>query len=887
MAPNTALCFLALGIAFLVLDRPSPLTLALARVLAFFVVLLALVRLVEMLLGWDLAVDRWFINPPPGQLLQVPIARMALFTSASFLFLGSAIFLLSLRPVRRGVENIAGLLALVATLIGLSFCVTYLMGTPLLYGSEEIPMALNTALAFLTLGSGVLLELQVNDFRRQQAKGKKPGWEVDRKILAGFGSALAAVFVVSIISYHNTLQAINSARLVAHTHEVLAELQLTLSLVRDVESTARGFVLTQHPQVLGEFHDAVERTDANLRRLRSLVADNPQQLARIDSLEPLIRKKIHYSRRLVTTCLERGPAAAQALIQTEEGIVAMSGIRRLLEGISARERALLADRHEAQVQGSRSTIMTFALLALLVVLIVVGIYMVVHRNLVGRQRTEEELRRTSEEIKDLYNNAPCGYHSLNAEGIFVAINDTELRWLGYTRDEVVGKMPITDVLTPASVTVFREQFPRFKEQGFVQDVELEMKRKDGTTFYVTVNATAIRDEEGNYVSSRSSLFDITERKKVETFFQNLLEAAPDAIVIVDAQGRIRFLSRQAERMFGYSREELYNKEVEMLIPARFSEKHPHHREAFLRNPHARPMGTGIELYGLRKDGTEFPVEIILGPLGSGQEILVAAAIRDITARKEIERRINALNRDLEHRAAELEAANKELEAFSYSVSHDLRAPLRHIVGFADLLRHHAAERLDPKAQRYVEIISSSAKHMGQLIDDLLVFSRVGRTEMVRTTVPLSALVEEAIASLRNEAEGRTINWRLHPLPEVQGDPSLLRQVFLNLLSNAIKYTRPITNAIIEVGSSISADQSEDIIYVRDNGVGFDMTYAHKLFGVFQRLHSAREFEGTGIGLANVRRIIVRHGGRVWAEGEPDKGATFFFSLPRSNTHATP
>jgi light-regulated signal transduction histidine kinase (bacteriophytochrome) len=251
---------------------------------------------------------------------------------------------------------------------------------------------------------------------------------------------------------------------------------------------------------------------------------------------------------------------------------------------------------------------------------------------------------------------------------------------------------------------------------------------------------------------------------------------------------------------------------------------------------------------------------------------------DITERKEAERQVALLNEGLRHRTTELEAANQELEAFSYSVSHDLRAPLRHLDGFTDLLIRHSAPQLDDKGRRYLDILSGSAKHMGRLIDDLLSFSRMNRAEMQQTHVPLEGLIADVRRSLEGQSPGRAIEWKLGPLPVVQGDPAMLRLVFVNLLANAVKYTGPRAPAVIEIGAQET--EQEWVVFVRDNGVGFDMRYAHKLFGVFQRLHRADEFEGTGIGLANVRRIIHRHGGRAWAEGVLDQGATFFVSLPR-------
>lgn len=274
--------------------------------------------------------------------------------------------------------------------------------------------------------------------------------------------------------------------------------------------------------------------------------------------------------------------------------------------------------------------------------------------------------------------------------------------------------------------------------------------------------------------------------------------------------------------------------------------------------------------------------IMLLGIGALLQLVLLASVyylirHDITER----RRVAA---ELQLRGELLEAANKELESFSYSVSHDLRAPLRHIDGYASLLRKAVADSLSDKAARYLETISSSAKQMGQLIDDLLVFSRMGRQEMLRTTVDLDQLIKTVLYDLRLDLQGREISWTIDTLPNVPGDAAMLRQVFMNLIANAVKFTntRPVAKIAIGVYRSTA---EEVVVFVRDNGVGFDMQYVSKLFGVFQRLHRIDEFEGTGIGLANVRRIVHRHGGRTWAEGAMDQGATFYVALPTRRTES--
>jgi signal transduction histidine kinase len=253
---------------------------------------------------------------------------------------------------------------------------------------------------------------------------------------------------------------------------------------------------------------------------------------------------------------------------------------------------------------------------------------------------------------------------------------------------------------------------------------------------------------------------------------------------------------------------------------------------------------------------------------------------EVEHRKQQEGEIRKLNQELTSRAGELESSNKELESFAYSVSHDLRAPLRHVVGFSELLQKHAASLLDDKSQRYIKTILDSSKKMGNLIDDLLSFSRIGRAETKKSLVNLEQLVKDVVSEIEQETRGREIAWKIDALPVCYGDRSMLMLVLANLVSNAVKFTRMRMRAEIEIGC-VHRDNDDVEVFVRDNGAGFDMQYANKLFGVFQRLHRAEEFEGTGIGLATVQRIIHRHGGKIRAEGTVDQGATFYFSLPKA------
>ncbi len=347
----------------------------------------------------------------------------------------------------------------------------------------------------------------------------------------------------------------------------------------------------------------------------------------------------------------------------------------------------------------------------------------------------------------------------------------------------------------------------------------------------------------------------------------IVESADDAIIGMTLDGIILNWNQSAERIFGYSAEEVKGRPISILIPPERFDEVPRILERVKR-------GERVEHYETvrrRKDGMLIDISMTISPTRAETGKITGASTiaSDNTERKRAQQL-------LIQRTAELEAANKELEAFTYSVSHDLRTPLRHINGLSKILLEDFGPQMNPAAKEYLQRTHETAQYMGRLVDDLLDLARVGRQALTMEITGLNALVEEVIVHLRTEAQNRQIDWQVGPLPFVQCDPGLIKQVFANLLSNALKFTRPRERAVIEVGQ-MTVD-GQPVIFVRDNGIGFDMRYADKMFGVFQRLHRQEDFEGTGVGLAIVERIIHKHAGRVWAEAEVEKGTTFYFTL---------
>ena len=692
-------------------------------------------------------------------------------------------------------------------------------------------------------------------------------------MVLGFLGSVLALAGIGWLSYRTTVSLIATEHQVSHTHEVIATLEGGLALLTDAETAQRGYLLTGDEQFLRDSRQAQSQIGGWLESLRKLTADNPEQLQQLDKLESLISQRLAVLNERIRLRQEQGlPAAIQAMAR-RDGKILMDQVWQQTAKIHETESRLLRQREqaaEASAHDGLFIILTGSALAFAVGLLAV---LAIRRDLGKRLRAESALEGNRVLLQSILDNIPAVVYIKDLEGRYLFVNRQFEQLAGRSREEIRGKTVFD--FSPKELAEAAHQHHQ-KVLATQRPVELEetVLYPDGPRPHRAVKFP-LRDASGKIYATAGVSTDITERKRAEEERDRFFDVSRDLMCIAGFDGYFKALNPAWEEALGFSRQELQAKPFIEFV-------HPEDRATTLAQSDKLTAGEEIIRFENRyvcRDGSYRWLAWNARP-AMPQRVIYATA-RDVTEEKKTEAQIIRLNLDLQGHAQQLEAANRELESFSYSVSHDLRAPLRHIDGFVKLLEKHSGERLDERGRRYLEIVADSTRQMGTLIDDLLVFSRMSRTELRRSKVALDSLVQEAVDAMQMEVDGRHVIWKIGHLPEVEGDPAMLRQVWVNLIGNAVKYSRSRDPAEIEIGGN--AENGEIVLFVRDNGVGFDMTYVDKLFGVFQRLHHSDEFEGTGIGLANVRRIVSRHGGRTWAEGKVDGGATFFFSLPKSPT----
>jgi PAS domain S-box-containing protein len=510
-------------------------------------------------------------------------------------------------------------------------------------------------------------------------------------------------------------------------------------------------------------------------------------------------------------------------------------------------------------------------------------FVAVFADVTERKHLERELDEERLRYRSLVENSGEAILLTRPDGTILTANPEACRMFGRSEQELraVGRAGLVDATDPRLVSGLKE-----RERTGIANGELRLVRSDGTTFLGAVSTRIYADHDGEERTSMV-IHDLTEREAAEAalheseeLYRSILKASPDDITVTDLEGRVLLVSPAAVSMLGHEREE------EMLGRLMLEFLVPEDRERAQAN--VRLMFEGVytgpgEYLALRADRSTFPIEANAEFIrdAEGQPTGIVFVVRDVTERKLAENEIRRLNAELElrviSRTEQRDAATRELEAFAYSVSHDVRTPLRTIDGFSAMVLADDGKALSQASVEHLERVRSAAQRMALLLDEVLGLSRVSRRDLGRSEVDLSALARDVAEELHSEQRARAVEVIVAPGMGAEADPAMARMILRELLGNAWKFTSRHKSARIEVG--VTGGQSADTFYVRDDGAGFDMRYADHLFGAFQRMHTPEEFEGTGIGLATVQRLVTRHGGRVWAEAEVEKGATFYFTLP--------
>src|SRR5437867_1382578 len=758
---------------------------------------------------------------------------------------------------------------------------------------------------------------------------------LERKIQIGFAIAVVIILAVGAAALRSAAATVESARWVAHTLEVRGELEATFAELIYAETAVRGYVITGDTTYLAPYDSTQARLGGLLAGLRALTTDNPAQQRRLDSLAALVSVRLERFHWTVETRGSGGPSVAERAVIGGRGKELMELVRGLVGQMEDEEARLLAQRSAVLQTKARMARVAAWCAGQVAVSLAVIAGALVSRELAGRRRAEQTLGETQTRFRQVLASSTAVIYANTISGANFSpswVSENVTRITGYGPDEPLRPNWWLDNLHPDDRARVLADMPAL----FANDqltTEYRFRSKDGTYHWVHDEARLLRDAAGNPREVVGSWVDITDRRQAEASLRTseerlrlLLGGVRDyAIYMLDPTGHVVSWNRGAEQIKGYRAEE--------IIGQHFSRFYTQEDVAAGKPQHALQVAAAEgryeqENWRIRKDGSRFWADVVITPVRDDRGTLLgfAKVTRDLTERQRAEEALRAseerfralavtandaiisadshgniayfnpsaerlcgftaiirdvterkrVDETLRRHTAQVEAANAELDAFAYSVSHDLRAPLRGIDGFSQALLEDYADRLDDAGKDYLTRVRSASQRMATLIDDLLNLSRVTRHQMHVAAVDLSALARGIAADLQKGDPERRAEFIIAPGLQVQADPGLMRVVLQNLLDNAWKFTGKRPTARIEVGNA--TQDGRPAYFVRDNGAGFDMTYVHKLFGAFQRLHGAQEFDGTGVGLATVQRVIHRHGGRVWAEGAVDGGATFYFTL---------
>jgi PAS domain S-box-containing protein len=884
MKANTAVGVILCGAALLILaDRVAVHLERIAYGFALAVVAMGLATLTEYVFGWQLGIDELLVKEPRVVHNVFP-GRMSPFSAAAFALIGSALAAMH----RESWLTAAKSAAVLVILIGAVPIIGYLWRAgDLITDAWAPPLAINTAICFVLLGAGVLLSpgrsRQGLDTERTVLAA------VEIKILSAFLLAMSLLLFGGTFTYRTSVQFADSVEWIAHTQEVRATLADLHGSLAGAELVQRDYLLTAQQARLDEYLRLLHVVQYRLAELGRLTSDNAVQQGEWVALKSVVNGCLDDMASTLAAYQAYGLPAARAVLGQNHLGSGTEAVRIIIERMDGVEARLLARRQMAAGSIRHTTLISLLVTLALASATFIVMFRGVRREMLARHDAEQALRSGAQYNRSIVDSSPdClailtpdarvsqmtpqGQRLMEVED-FASIADTD--WFGFWsgEDEAAARRAVAAALG-GSAGRFHGQCPT----------------RAGTPKWWDVIVMPIQGGDGKTERLLSVARDITEVKRAEAnlmaanrFLDSLIEMLPVMIFVKDARTLCYVRQNRATLdLLGLTRDDVIGKRDRDFLPAEQAE--------FILAKDREVLAAGrlldipeqsvdTRLHGVRTLHTmKMP---ILDEHGVPEFLLGVS--QDITERKLAEHAIRELNAALLAKAAQLEVTNKELESFSYSVSHDLRAPLRAVDGFALILEEDYKERLDAEGLRYLSVIRQNSRRMGALIDDLLAFSRLGRQPVAHGEVNVDSLVREVVEevlhmeSLGGGGEAAAPHIEVEALPSARGDRGLLRQVWANLIANAVKYSSKAARPFIHVSGRQVGGESH--YSVRDNGVGFDMNYAGQLFKVFQRLHRADEFSGTGVGLAIVHRVVTRHGGRVWAEGKVDHGAVFSFALP--------